>query len=209
MEPGNDIYLEAQRHLARRDPVLKRLIRRVGPCTLRPDTDRFLILVRAIISQMISTKAALSVFGRVEALLGAGNVTPAAVAATEEDQLRGAGLSRHKARALRDLAGRVQNGDLTLDRLHELTEDEIVSQLLPVHGIGRWTAEMFLIFGLGRLNVLPVGDLGLRAGVQEHYELDALPGPEALRELARKWEPYRTVATWYMWRSRGEVPQSE
>jgi DNA-3-methyladenine glycosylase II len=209
MDPAGDLFAAAQRHLARRDPVLKRLIRTIGPCTLRPETNRFLILVRSIISQMISTRAALSVFSRVEALLGEDGVTVASLAATDEDRLRGAGLSRHKARALRDLAERIQSGELPLDRLHELTDAEVISYLTPVHGIGRWTAEMFLIFGLGRLNVLPVGDFGLRAGVQEHYELDALPPPGVLRDLARKWDPYCSVATWYMWRSRGGVPQSD
>jgi DNA-3-methyladenine glycosylase II len=202
-------FLKAQRHLARRDPILKRVITAYGPCTLRIEPDGFLILARAIISQMISTKAAAAVAGRVLTLLGDGGFTPAALLAAEIDALRGAGLSANKVRAMRDLAERAASGVLPLARLPELSDDDVISHLIAIRGIGRWTAEMFLIFSLGRLDVLPVGDLGLRAGVQEYYGLKELPGAEALRKLAAPWEPYRSVATWYFWKSRGPVPQSE
>jgi DNA-3-methyladenine glycosylase II len=201
-------FVTAQRHLARRDPVLKRVIAAVGPCTLRIEPDGFHILTRAIISQMISTKAALAIAGRVQSLLGEDGITPAALLAAEIDALRGAGLSASKVQALRDLAERVHTGVLPMARLPELSDDEVIGHLVPVRGIGRWTAEMFLIFSLGRLNVLPVGDFGLRAGVQEQYGLKELPGAETLRKLAARWEPYRSIATWYFWRSRGAVPQS-
>jgi DNA-3-methyladenine glycosylase II len=201
--------VRARRHLARRDPVLKRVIAAVGPCTLRTVPDGFRILTRAIISQMISTKAALAIAGRVEALMGGAGVTPAALLAAAETDLRGAGLSMAKVRALRDLAERTAGGVLPMGRLDELPDDEVIGHLVAVRGIGRWTAEMFLIFSLGRLDVLPVGDFGLRAGVQEQYRLDALPGAAALRQLAEPWAPYRSIATWYFWRSRGAVPQSE
>jgi DNA-3-methyladenine glycosylase II len=199
-------YTRARRHLGRRDPVMKRVMRLVGPCTLRPDGDGFRSLVRAIVAQLISTAAARTVFGRLEEQLGA--VTPAAVLAAGPQRLRSVGLSATKARALGDLASRVESGLLPLDRMDEMDSDEILACLLPVHGIGRWTAEMFLIFSLGRFDVLPVDDFGLRAGVRDHYGLAELPDRARLRVLAEAWRPYRTVATWYLWRSRGFVPQS-
>jgi DNA-3-methyladenine glycosylase II len=202
------VYSRAQRHLARRDPVLKRVIAAVGPCTLRPTRDGFLTLTRSIVSQMISTKAALSIFARIEAALGGAGVTPAAVRALEEDVLRKAGLSAAKARAILELAEKAHDERLPLAQFGEMSDEEVLAQLLPLRGIGRWTAEMFLIFSLGRLDVLPVGDLGLRAGVQREYELEEMPKAGQLRERATAWQPYRSIATWYFWRSRGPVPSS-
>jgi DNA-3-methyladenine glycosylase II len=199
---------KAQRHLSRRDPVLKKLIAAVGPCTLRPAPDSFIVLVRSIVSQMISTKAAASIYARVESAVGPAGVSADSLLAAGEDALRAAGLSGGKARGLTDLAARVQGGVLPLDRLPELSDDEVLAHLLPVRGIGTWTAQMFLIFCLGRPDVLPVDDFGLRAGVQEQYCLAELPGRADLRERAEPWRPYRSVATWYFWRSRGFVPQS-
>jgi 3-methyladenine DNA glycosylase/8-oxoguanine DNA glycosylase len=157
---------------------------------------------------MISTKAARAILLRVEAALAPHGLTPSAIAAVSTDALRGAGLSRAKALALQDLANRAESGELPLDRLVEMTDEEVIDCLVPVRGIGRWTAEMFLIFSLGRLDVLPVDDFGLRAGVRELYELPDLPGRAALRERGESWRPYRSIATWYFWRSRGFVPQS-
>jgi DNA-3-methyladenine glycosylase II len=201
-------FAKAQRHLARRDSVLKQLIAAVGPCTLRPNPDRFRLLTRSIISQQISTKAAASIGARLEEALGTAGLCPAGILALSDEALRGAGLSAAKARAVRDLAERVSGKTVPLDDLHELTDEEVIAALLPVHGIGRWTAEMFLIFSLGRFDVLPVADLGLRAGVQQQYGLVELPGKEELTRLAEPWRPYRSIATWYFWRSRGPVPQS-
>jgi DNA-3-methyladenine glycosylase II len=203
------VFVKAQRHLARRDPVLKRLVRLVGPCTLWFEPDGFAALVRSIIAQQISTKAARSIHGRLAEALAPGGVVPAAVVAASDEALRGAGLSAAKARSLRDLAERVHGGGLPLDRLHELPDEDVIANLVPVRGIGRWTAQMFLIFSLGRLDVLPTADLGLRVGVQRQYGLAEPPERDALEELARPWQPYRSVATWYFWRSLGVVPQSE
>jgi DNA-3-methyladenine glycosylase II len=208
-QPFSDTFRKAQRHLARRDPLLGQLIQRVGPCTLRPGGDAFELLVRAIIAQMISTKAALAIGERVRASLAPEGLTAAALTMVSEETLRGAGLSRAKALALKDLAGRAHSGALALNRLAEMEDEEVIAALVPVRGIGRWTAEMFLIFSLGRLDVLPVDDFGLRAGIQEVYGLAELPGRPALRERAELWRPYRSIATWYFWRSRGGVPQSE
>jgi DNA-3-methyladenine glycosylase II len=200
--------VKAQRHLARRDPVLKQLIATIGPCTLRFESDHFGSLVRAIIAQQISGKAAASIRGRLEQTLAPHGLTSAAIRTATDDALRSAGLSAAKARSLRDLADRVHAGSVTLHQLHKLADEEVIEQLLPVRGIGPWTAQMFLIFSLGRLDVLPVADLGLRSGVQKQYGLAELPKKDKLEELAQPWQPYRSIATWYFWRSLGGVPQS-
>lgn len=201
-------FRKAQRHLARRDPVLKRVIAAVGPCTLTFHSDRFALLTRSIISQQISTKAALSIRTRLEQALGRAGITPATIRKASDETLRAAGLSANKARSLRDLAEKVHSGSVSLAAIHEGTDEEVIDQLVPVRGIGRWTAQMFLIFGLGRLDVLPVDDLGLRVGVQRQYELPEPPAMTKLIELAEPWGPYRSIATWYLWRSLGFVPQS-
>lgn len=201
-------FRKAQRHLARRDPVLKRLIAAVGPCTLTFHADRFALLTRSIISQQISTKAAHSIRTRLEQALGPAGITPATIRKASDETLRSAGLSANKARSLRDLADKVHSGSVALDEIQVGTDEDVIEQLVPVRGIGRWTAQMFLIFGLGRLDVLPVDDLGLRVGVQRQYELPEPPRKAQLIELAEPWGPYRSVATWYFWRSLGFVPQS-
>jgi DNA-3-methyladenine glycosylase II len=200
-QAGPAVYPKAQRHLARRDPVLKRLIRQVGPCTLQPDVDHFKALVRSIIAQQISTLAARSITAKLTHALGAAGVTPAGILALPEEHLRGAGLSASKARSLRDLARRVHDGELPLHDLPALDDAEVIARLVPVWGIGPWTGQMFLIFSLGRLDVLPVADFGLRAGVRRQYELAELPDPRRLEELAEPWRPYRSIATWYFWRT--------
>src|SRR5262249_31164681 len=154
--------LKAKRHLARRDAVLKKLIAGVGPCTLRPNGDPFLTLAASIISQQISAKAATSIRAKLGQTLAVDPLTPAAVAAATDAQFRSAGVSAGEQRALRDLAGRIQSGQLLLDDLGSCDEETVIGRLLPVYGIGRWTAQMFLIFALGRLDVLPTADLGLR-----------------------------------------------
>lgn len=204
----SDPYAKARRHLQRRDPVLKRLIAAVGPCTLQPTADGFAALVRSIISQQISAKAARSICGRLEALLGPGGMTPAAILAQEEAALQSVGLSKAKARYVRDLAEKVQTGVVPLADLPQRDDEDVIASLVQVHGIGRWTAEMYLIFSLGRLDVLPVDDLGVRAAAQSLYDLQELPGKLELTRLAEPWRPYRSIASWYLWRSRGFVPAS-
>ncbi len=200
-------FVKARRRLSRRDPVLRALMKIVGPCTLRPNPNGFDVLARSIVSQMISTKAAVAISGRLEREVG--GLTPPAILAAPEQKLRGCGLSGSKALALLDLAGRVHSGLLPLDDLDRRTDEEVIALLTPVRGIGIWTAEMFLIFSMGRLDVLPVDDLGLRAGVMATYGLPELPKATALRERGESWRPYRTVATWYFWKSRGFTRQSD
>jgi DNA-3-methyladenine glycosylase II len=202
------IYAKARRHLARRDPVLKRLIAAVGPCTMRVDPNGFVVLARSIVSQQISSKAAASISAKLHDALLPHGISVAGVLAASNETLRSAGLSAGKARALVDLAAKAQSGSVLFDKLPELEDEQVIEQLLPVHGIGRWTAEMFLIFCLGRLDVLPAADLGLRSGIQRQYQLEKPPDRIILEELTDPWRPYRTVATWYIWRSFGAVPQS-
>jgi DNA-3-methyladenine glycosylase II len=201
-------HIPAQRHLARRDGVLKQLIRDIGPCTLRYESNRFGALARSIIAQQISTKAALAIRTRVEAALKGKGLTAAGILSLSDETLRGAGLSASKMKSLRDLANYVDSRAVRLGTIHKLQDEEVIDALIPIRGIGRWTAQMFLIFSLGRLDVLPVDDLGLRAGVQDRYGLQELPHKDQLAELAEPWRPYRSIATWYFWRSRGFVRQS-
>lgn len=198
---------KAQSHLARRDSILRPLIRTIGPCTLKINGDHFDILVRSIISQQISTKAASAISRRL--LEAVKRFQPRRLLAASDEALRGAGLSRGKQRSIRDLADKCQSGTVPLKKLAAMDNAEIVASLTQVHGIGPWTAEMFLIFSLGRLDVLPIGDYGLRAGMQKHYGLPELPKKDTLHELTESWKPYRTIGTWYIWRSLGGVPQSD
>ncbi len=209
MNSTSEVYSKARRHLARRDPVLKLIVRELGTCTLVPDPDHFALLVRSIVSQQISTRAAKAISARLKEAMGRKGVTPAAILNASTPTLRGAGLSANKVLALRDLAEKVRDRTVPLTKLRELEDEEVIERLIEVRGIGRWTAQMFLIFSLGRLDVLPVDDFGLRAEVQKHYQMPELPGKPALTELGEPWKPYRSVATWYMWRSLGGVPQSE
>src|SRR5690349_12501304 len=203
------VYQKARRHLARRDAVLRRLMSVIGPCTLTQNPNRFAALVRSIISQQISTKAAAAIASRLQETLGSAGITARGILALSAEELRAAGLSAAKARSMRDLAEKVHSEALALDTLHRLSDEDVIASLVPVRGIGRWTAEMFLIFSLGRLDVLPVADWGLRVGVQRQYDLAEPPDKDTLEELARPWQPFRSVATWYFWRSLGFVPQSD
>lgn len=198
---------KARRHLARRDDILKRLIRIVGSCTLRHDADHFAVLVRSIVSQQISTRAALAIGGRL--LEQVGRYEPKRILAASEDTMRAAGLSRGKQLALRDLAEKCLDGTVPLRKLADLDDADVIETLVQVRGIGPWTAEMFLIFSLGRLDVLPIGDFGLRNGMRQQYVLPDLPKKDAMITLAESWKPYRSIGTWYIWRSFGVVPQSE
>ncbi|MDQ3700714.1 MAG: DNA-3-methyladenine glycosylase [Chloroflexota bacterium] len=197
----------AVQHLRAADPIMARIIDLVGPFNLRSQPSHFYALLSSIVSQQISTKAAATILGRVVALFpSAADLTPLAVLALGPEPLRIAGLSGMKARYVLDLSERVSDGRLDLSRLETLEDEAVIAELLPVKGIGRWTAEMFLIFSLGRLDVLPVDDLGLRLAVQRHYSFPELPQAAQIRTLATPWAPYRTVATWYLWRSLVTMP---
>jgi DNA-3-methyladenine glycosylase II len=191
----------ALRHLAAADPELAPLIERHGPPTYETARDPVLSLARAIVYQQLSGKAAATIWGRVLALYP-GRRFPAAraILGTPDAQLRGAGMSAAKAAALKDLARHVLEKRLVPARLPTATDEEVAAMLLPVRGIGPWSVDMFLMFSLARPDVLPVGDLGVRKGMQRHFRLRKLPEPERMRALARPWQPYRSVGAWYMWR---------
>lgn len=193
----------AKQHLLKCDPHLAPIIQKVGDCPLRPHSRYYQELVESIISQQLSMKAAATITQRFVALFGGEFPAPQQILAKEHGQLRSAGLSNAKANYIRDLAQHIVDGQLLIDKLPALSNQEVINELTAVKGIGEWTAHMFLIFSLGRLDILPVGDLGLRAGVQKIYGLKSLPTPNEVTKLANKhkWHPYESVATWYVWQS--------
>lgn len=199
----------AMQHLAQVDPIIGELIRQHGSYTPMPHTNYYYELVSSIISQQLSVKAAATIEKRFVALFGDEFPTAEQILRSDVDALRDVGMSRPKANYVLDLARHIVDGKLELDRLSELTNDEVVKELTAVKGIGEWTAHMFLIFALGRLDVLPVGDLGFRAGVRQNYGFDHVPTPDECRQVAtaNSWHPYESVATWYMWKSLDNEPK--
>jgi DNA-3-methyladenine glycosylase II len=204
-------YAKARRVLMRRDPVIAGLMRAHGACGLAKaqHEDPFQALLHAIVSQQLSTKAAATIVGRFDALFPSGRPTPAGVAALPDEAIRAAGLSGQKLRYVRDLSARVMDGTLDLASLDEMDDEAVIAALTQVKGIGRWTAEMFLMFRLHRPDVLPVGDLGIVKAVQRAYGLRKVPTPERLRRLGEPWRPYRSVACWYLWASLDNAPLTE
>jgi len=194
----------AQAELSARDAKLAAVIEQVGPCTLLPRTEgtHFGHLARNIIYQQLSGSAAATIHARFATLVGgdAQAPDPVAILALGEDALRGCGLSLAKVRAVQDLARHVVEDRLPLHALEEMSDDEIIAALVPVRGIGPWTAQMFLMFRLGRPDVLPVLDLGVRKGAQRIYRTRALPDATRLTKIARNWRPWASVASWYCWR---------
>jgi DNA-3-methyladenine glycosylase II len=201
---GNATALkQAVRALRRRDPVLRRIMKQIGPCQLRSQRHYFWALAEAIVSQQLSVAAAATIFKRLRRLYPRHRVPrPQDLSATPAKRLRAVGLSRQKVIYLKELAEAALDGRLPSRRLHVLSDDEVVDILTRLHGIGRWTAEMFLIFVLMRLDVFPVDDLGLQKAIQRAYGLRRRPSATTMRRIAKRWEPYRTVATWYLWASR-------
>lgn len=200
----------AQRHLMKADPAMAALVRRQG-LVLRPTSkEYFARLVRAIVGQQISTTAATSIYNRFAALVGSGRkLTPRAVMRLTDEQIRGAGFSGGKLLSVRDLSQRAIDGRLDLAHLETLPDEEIVEQLVAVRGIGRWTAEMFLMFALGRPDVLAADDLGVQVGIERLYELPARPKPAEVRAIAERgrWHPYATEACLQLWESLKNNPQ--
>jgi len=206
MVPG--YWDEACRHLSKRDRVLKKLIPKFGEARLRSRGDAFTTLARSIVGQQISVKAAQSVWDRFVAAVG-GETTllkPAAVSALPVPQLREAGLSARKAEYLLDLSGHFADGRVHVARWQQMDDEAIIAELIAIRGIGRWTAEMFLIFHLMRPDVLPLDDLGLIKGISVNYFSGEPVSRAEAREVADAWAPFRSVATWYIWRSLDPVP---
>ena len=188
-------------HFKEHDPKMANVIQKVGPLRLQRNRNYFVVLCRSIVSQQISTAAADTIYTRFQKLFEGKAPTPERVAGLNGASLRTAGLSRQKAAYLKDLSHRFLDGSIRPRQLNYMANEEVVDRLTGVHGIGRWTAEMFLIFSLNRLDILPVDDLGLRVAVQNIYGMKARPDAKRLRAIGRKWSPLETVATWYAWRS--------
>ncbi len=201
-------------HLASADPVMAGLVERLGDQSIadrrrrrgRPPGDPYGALLRSVIGQQLSTRAAATIYGRVLELFGGDTPSPAQVLAADPATLRAAGLSGRKVEYLRDLARHVEDGELELDRLDELSDDDVIAEISAVRGLGRWSAEMFLMFFLERPDVLPTGDLGIRRAVQIEYGLDELPGPSDLERIAEPWRPHRTLACVYLWETLAAKP---
>lgn len=198
-----DDYPKAQRHLARRCPVMKSIIARIGPCRLtpRPD-DPLTLLVRCVISQQISTKAADSITNRLAERAKAPPFTVAKLRKLTEADYRACGLSGGKYRAIQAILDRVESDRAFLKALPTLDDDQFRESVTSINGLGPWSADMLLMFGFGRPDVLPVGDLGIKLAIQDLWELDALPTVAQMHAIAEPWRPYRTMASWYLWRTR-------
>lgn len=202
-------YNTAATHLRAHDPVLAPIIAASGPCTMRPHRNYYQALVSSIISQQLSVKAAATIKRRFCELFGLREIPAAEQILTKSiDELRSAGLSRSKALYVRDLAQHVVDGRVRFDHLDELSNEAVIAELVPVKGIGIWTVHMFLMFCMGRLDVLPVGDLGIKNGMRQLYGLDHAPSPDEMAAIAQTyhWHPYESVASWYIWRSLDNAP---
>ncbi|MBF6561365.1 MAG: DNA-3-methyladenine glycosylase 2 family protein [Candidatus Binataceae bacterium] len=211
MRPHSPPYAsDAVLHLKRADPILGAIIDRVGPYSVARRRDRFQALIRAIIFQQLAGRAAQTIFDRFVVQVGGRKFpTPAQVLAATDEVLRQVGLSRGKMTYVRDLALHVSEGRLNFNRFAKMEDEAIIADLTRVRGVGRWTAEMFLMFNLYRPDVLPVDDLGVRNAVGRLYAMASAPRPKELREFGERWRPYRTVAAWYLWRSLEAVTPAE
>ena len=193
----------AAEHLAKNDPVLRPIIERVGPTTIRPHKDYYWELVDSIISQQLSVKAARSIENRFQELFDSQVPAPKQILEKDTEELRSVGLSRPKAGYIRDLAQHIVDGKIKFDRFNSLSNDEIMRELIDVKGIGEWTVHMFLMFCMGRLDVLPVGDLGIRNSIRVLYDFMDAPTPDEIKSISQKynWSPYESIASWYIWQN--------
>lgn len=194
---------KAQAHLSNNDPFLALVITRYPACNITPHTDYYSELVSSIVGQQLSVKAGDTIWKRVQALFGDDVPTPEELVKIDTEVLRKTGVSYAKAAYMKDLAGHIIDGRLDMAHITSLPNEELIEQLTAVKGIGEWSAHMFMIFSLGRLDILPVGDLGIRKGVMQLYGLKELPKPPAIEKIAKKnkWHPYESVASWYVWKS--------
>jgi DNA-3-methyladenine glycosylase II len=198
----------AATHLTKHDPVLKPIIERVGSAKFRPHTDYYWELVDSIISQQLSVKAASSIEKRFQELFESQVPSPKQILEKDVEELRSVGLSRPKARYIHDLAQHIVDGKIKFDRFDTLSNEEIMAELIDVKGIGEWTVHMFLMFCMGRLDVLPVGDLGIRNSMRQLYDFKDVPTPDEIRAIAKKhhWHPYESIASWYIWQNLDNTP---
>jgi len=191
---------KAINHLKKSGPVMAAIIERMGPCLIEYGPPEFHSLAEAIVYQQLNGKAAVTIFERFAALAGK-PLTPEGIQKLTDEQMRSAGLSKQKSSYLRDMADRAASGQLDFSKLHELPDDEVIKHLTQVKGVGVWTAQMFLMFTLKRPNVLPTGDFGVQMAIKRHYNKRKMPKPEQMEKIAKPWEPYRSIACWYLWKS--------
>jgi len=187
-------------HLKKSDPVLRAIIERIGPYRMEYGPPEFHSLAEAILYQQLNGKAALTIFKRFTALAGE-PLTPQGILKLTAEQMRSAGLSKQKSSYLRDMAERAASGELDFSKLHEMSDEEVIKHLTQVKGVGVWTAQMFLMFTLKRPNILPTGDFGVQMAIKKHYKKRKVPKPVQMEKLAKLWEPYRSIACWYLWKS--------
>lgn len=187
-------------HLKKSDPVMRAIIERVGPCKMQFGEPKFHSLAEAIVYQQLNGKAAVTIFKRFSALAG-DPLTPEGILKLTPAQMRSVGLSKQKSSYLFDMAERANRGELDFSRLPDMSDDKVIEHLTQVKGVGVWTAHMFLMFTLRRPNVLPTGDFGVRSAIKKHYNKRKLPKPEQMEKIAKPWEPYRSIACWYLWQS--------
>jgi len=187
-------------HLKKSDPVLRDIIEKVGPCRMEFGPPEFHSLAESIVYQQLNGKAALTIFNRFAALAG-DPITPKGILKLTPEQMRSVGLSKQKTSYLFDMAERAQRGELDFSRLPQMTDEEVIAHLTQVKGVGVWTAHMFLMFTLKRPNVLPTGDFGIQMAIRKHYRKRKMPNPAQMEKVAKSWEPYRSIACWYLWRS--------
>jgi len=191
---------KAINHLRKSDPVLRTIIERVGPCRIEYGPPEFHSLAEAIIYQQLNGKAAVTIFNRFADLAGK-PLTPEGIVKLTDQQMRSVGLSKQKTSYLRDMAERAMNGQLDFSKLHQHSDEEVIKHLTQVKGVGVWTAQMFLMFTLKRPNVLPTGDFGVQMAIKKHYKKRKMPKPALMEKIAKPWEPYRSIACWYLWKS--------
>lgn len=203
------LAIKASKHLTKNDPRLAHVIKHAGLCTIVPHTNYYWELIDSIISQQLSVKAANTIERRFRELFYKDFPEPEEILAKSIDELRTAGLSGAKANYIRDLAQHVLDGKLQFAKFDQLTNQEIIDELTAVKGIGEWTAHMFLIFCMGRTDILPTGDLGIRNGIQKLYGLSVVPTPQQVVEIAEQngWRPYQSIASWYIWHSLDNAPK--
>lgn len=194
---------QAELHLSQKDPLLAQVIKRYDPCTITPHTNHYGELVSSIVGQQLSEKAGATIWKRVLAVFDGKMPLPDQLLAEDTEVLRGCGVSYAKVSYMKDLAQHIIDGRLDMDHISTLPNDELIKQLTAVKGIGEWSAHMFMMFSLGRLDILPTGDLGIRKGMMRLYDLPELPKPAQMREIAsaNHWSPYESVASWYIWQS--------
>ena len=188
-------------HIQKGDPTMKRIVKAVGPCKIKTHSDRFLTLVNSILSQQISGAAARTIHGNLVDALQPESICPEALVPFSVDQLRELGISRQKAGYILDLAGKVHEGEVNLKSVGRLDDDAVVVELTKIKGIGPWTAQMFMMFCLGRLDVFPSDDLGVQNAIKKHYKPRGTFNKNRMEKIARPWRPYATIASWYLWRS--------